>query len=238
MASRTIIDASAGGSIIELTPTEAFTLFKKVADNDTWASSGRLLPVQPTGSIKGVLQVEKENILEGKIDSLMRRLEKMEIEKKEAQDLKAAEARSTCEEYGEYGHVHKDCPEETKVLDYMRKGELPNFRYRQGRPQFNASSSIPNLVPLRIQLKDFMDEQTKINKDTVTKFKAIDKVLENIDGKVMEVGSSNHQVLNMMKMLETQVGQLSGRLTNDEGKLLGQPKGPESVKAIQTRSGK
>jgi hypothetical protein len=30
MASRTIINASAGGSIIELTPTEAFTLFKKV----------------------------------------------------------------------------------------------------------------------------------------------------------------------------------------------------------------
>jgi hypothetical protein len=50
MASRTVIDASAGGSIIELTPTEAFTLFKKVTDNDTWVSSGRLLPVQPTGN--------------------------------------------------------------------------------------------------------------------------------------------------------------------------------------------
>jgi hypothetical protein len=83
-----------------------------------------------------------------------------------------------------------------------------------------------------------MDEQAKINKDTVTKFKAIDKVLENIDSKVTEVGSSNHQVLNMMKMLETQVGQLAGRLTNNEGKLPGQPKGPESTKAIQTRSGK
>jgi hypothetical protein len=83
-----------------------------------------------------------------------------------------------------------------------------------------------------------MDEQAKINKDTVTKFKTIDKVLENIDSKVMEVGSSNHQVLNMMKMLETQVGQLAGRLTNNEGKLLGQSKGPESAKAIQTRSGK
>jgi hypothetical protein len=67
MASRMIIDAWAGGSIIELTPTEAFTLFKKVADNDTRASSGRLHPVQPTGNVKGVLQVEKENILEGKI---------------------------------------------------------------------------------------------------------------------------------------------------------------------------
>jgi hypothetical protein len=49
-------------------------------------------------NVKGVLQVVKENILEGKIDSLMKRFEKMEIEKKEAQDLKAAEARSTCEE--------------------------------------------------------------------------------------------------------------------------------------------
>jgi hypothetical protein len=63
----------------------------------------------------------------------------------------------------------------------MRKGELPNFRYGQGRPQFNASSSIPIAVPLRIQLKEFMDEQAKINKDTVTKFKTINKVLENID---------------------------------------------------------
>jgi hypothetical protein len=168
----------------------------------------------------------------------MRRLEKMEIEKKEAKDIKAAKARSTCEECGEYGHVHKDCPEEAKVLDYMRKGDLPNFRYGQGRPQFNASSSIPNSVPLRIQLKDFMDKQAKINKDTITKFKTIDKVLENIDSKVMEVGSSNHQVLNIMKMLETHVGQLAGRLTTNEGKLPGQPKGPETAKAIQTRSGK
>jgi hypothetical protein len=83
-----------------------------------------------------------------------------------------------------------------------------------------------------------MDEQAKINKDTITKFKAIDKVLENIDSKVTQVGSSNHQVLNMMKMLETQVGQLAGRLTTNEGKLPEQPKGPETAKAIQTRSGK
>jgi hypothetical protein len=47
-------------------------------------------------------------------------------------------------------------------------------------------------------------------------FKAIDKVLENIDSKVTEVGSSNHQVLNMMKMLGMQVGQLAGRLSANE----------------------
>jgi uncharacterized cupin superfamily protein len=62
--------------------------------------------------------------------------------------------------------------------------------------------------------------------------------LENINSKVTEVGSSNHQVLNMMKMLETQMGQLVGRLSANEGKLPEQPQGPETVKAIQTRSGK
>jgi hypothetical protein len=34
------------------------------------------------------------------------------------------------------------------------------------------------------------------------------------------------------------VGQLAGRLSANEGKLPGQPKGPETAKAIQTRSGK
>jgi hypothetical protein len=61
--------------------------------------------------------VEKENLLEGKIDSLMRRLERIELEKKEAQDLKAVEERSTCEECKEYVHVQKDCPEEANMLD-------------------------------------------------------------------------------------------------------------------------
>ena len=38
-ASRGIIDASAGGSIIELMPTQVFKLFKKVADNDVWPTT-------------------------------------------------------------------------------------------------------------------------------------------------------------------------------------------------------
>jgi hypothetical protein len=109
-------------------------------------------------------------------------MEKMEIEK-EAQNLKAAEARSTCEECEEYSHV-------------------------QGKPRSNASPSVQDLVPLCTQFKDFMDEQAKINKDTVTKFEAMEKVLENLDGKVMEVGSSIRKVFIMMKMLEKQVGQL------------------------------
>jgi hypothetical protein len=58
----------------------------------------------------------RAKFLEWHIDFLKRRMEKMDIEK-EAQDLKAAEVRSTCEEREEYDHV-------------------------QGKPQINASLSI------------------------------------------------------------------------------------------------
>jgi hypothetical protein len=46
----------------------------------------------------------RAEFLEWHIGLLKRRMEKMEIER-EAQDLKAAEARSTCEECEEYGHA-------------------------------------------------------------------------------------------------------------------------------------
>jgi hypothetical protein len=79
-----------------------------------------------------------------------------------------------------------------------------------------------------------MDEQAKINKEAVTKFKAMDKILENIDCKVTEVGSCIRQVFNMMKMLETQVGQPVGRPMGYKGGFPRQPQGPEIVMSIQT----
>jgi hypothetical protein len=51
---------------------------------------------------------------------------------------------------------------------------------------------------------------SKINKDVVTKFEAMEKILKNLDGKMTEVGSSICEVFIMMKMLEMQVGQLAG----------------------------
>jgi hypothetical protein len=81
-----------------------------------------------------------------------------------------------------------------------------------------------------------MDEQDKINKDVITKFETMEKILKNLDGKVTEVGSSIREVFIMIKMLETQVGQLAGRPMGSKGRLLVQSQGPETVKATQTRS--
>jgi hypothetical protein len=81
-----------------------------------------------------------------------------------------------------------------------------------------------------------VDEQARINKDAVTKFEAMEKILENLDNKVTEVGNSMHEVLIVMKMLETQVGQLVGRPMGNKGEFLRQSQGREKAKATQTHS--
>jgi hypothetical protein len=79
-----------------------------------------------------------------------------------------------------------------------------------------------------------MDEQAKINKDVITKFEAMEKILKNWKGE--EVRSSIREVF-IMKMLETQVGQLAGRPMGNKGVFPRQPQGPETSKATQTHSG-
>ena len=182
-----------------------------------------MAPTPSTGAVKSVLEVEQMEILGGKIDSLMRRFEKMESGR--AEEVKSTEATMTCEECGDYGRSRESCPQKAKAVDYARKeGWIPPSNYRQNRQQFTIGSAIQNAIPLRIQLKDFMEEQAKINKDTHSKFKAMDKVLENIDGKITTVGSSDQQLVGMMKILENQLSQLVEHLSNkNEGKLLGQP---------------
>jgi hypothetical protein len=65
----------------------------------------------------------------------------------------------------------------------------------------------------------------------------MEKTLENLDGKVTEVGSSIREVFIMMKMLETQVEQLAGRPMGSKGRLSVQSQGPEKAKAAQTHLG-
>jgi hypothetical protein len=65
----------------------------------------------------------------------------------------------------------------------------------------------------------------------------MEKILENLDGKVTEIGSSICEVFIMMKMLEMQVGQLVRRPMDNKGVFPRQSQGPEMAKATQTHSG-
>jgi hypothetical protein len=75
---------------------------------------------------------------------------------------------------------------------------------------------------------------SKINKDVVTKFEAMEKIL---DGRVTEVGNSICEAFIVMKMLETQVGQLVGRPMGNKEEFPRQLQGPKTAKATQTHSG-
>ncbi|CAN6216923.1 unnamed protein product [Urochloa humidicola] len=75
-----IINVSAGGSIIDLTPTKAYALFKKVSDNDTWASVGCTQLIPPMGKARSVQEEEHIGDMEAKVDFLMRRMHKLEME--------------------------------------------------------------------------------------------------------------------------------------------------------------
>jgi hypothetical protein len=77
----------------------------------------------------------------------------------------------------------------------------------------------------------------KINKDIVTKFEGMEKILKNLDGKVTEVRSSIRGVFIMMKMLGMQVGQLARRPMGDKEEFSRQPQGPKTVKVTQTHLG-
>jgi hypothetical protein len=76
-----------------------------------------------------------------------------------------------------------------------------------------------------------------MSKDVVTKFEAMEKILNNLDGKVTEVGSSIREVFIVIKMLETQVGQLVGRPMGNKREFPRQLQGPKTAKATQTHSG-
>jgi hypothetical protein len=65
----------------------------------------------------------------------------------------------------------------------------------------------------------------------------MEKILEDLDGKVTEVRSSIREVFIVMKMLETQEGQLVGCPMGRKGRLWVQSQGPKKAKATQTHSG-
>jgi hypothetical protein len=76
-----------------------------------------------------------------------------------------------------------------------------------------------------------------VRSTTMSKFEAMEKILKNLDGKVTEVGNSIREVFIMMKILETQVGQLVGRPMGNKEEFSRQPQGPKMAKDTQTHSG-
>ena len=114
------LDASAAGSFMSKTPTEAKNLIKLLVENQSWDSERSSRNLQPSkGVAKSVIERTHEDLVMDRLDAIQRRLDNNHHIPKE-EPLKLAESRSTCSECGEFGHVYKECPEEMKMLEYIK----------------------------------------------------------------------------------------------------------------------
>jgi hypothetical protein len=123
------IDAAAGGSFFTLSIEEARKLVEKMASNPSWDDE------RTQTCTHKVHQLEEVNMFTAKIDLLMKKLENPGFD-----HLKMADARVTCEDCGETGHMGINCPtvpQDVNFVDNSNNGFCPN----QG---FNAGWNKPN----------------------------------------------------------------------------------------------
>jgi hypothetical protein len=88
------IDAAAGGSFFALSIEEARKLIEKMASNQSWDDE------RTPSRTRKVHQLEELDMLTTKIDHLMKKLENLSLD-----HIKMVDARVTCEECGETGHM-------------------------------------------------------------------------------------------------------------------------------------
>jgi hypothetical protein len=125
------------------------------------------------------------------------------------------DARVTCEECGETGHMGINCPTVPQDVNFV--GNSNNgFRPNQG---FNAWWNKPifpfdncqqggmgqNFNRSEPSLKDIVDDQLKINLEVGKKLLATNRILESINSKMNNFTMVVQNQLNFNKVLETRI---------------------------------
>jgi hypothetical protein len=182
-SARKHIDAAAGGSFFALSIAEAHKLVEMMASNQSSDEEHT-----HTHTCK-VHQLEEVDMLTAKIDLLVKRLENPGLD-----HLKMVDARVTCEESGEMGHMGINCPTVPQDVDFVgnfNNGFCPNhgFNARWNKPSFpfdnrQQGGMEQNFNRNEPSLKDIIRDQVRINDEVGKKIHATDKLMENINTKM------------------------------------------------------
>jgi hypothetical protein len=161
------IDAAAGGSFFALSIEEGHKLVEKMASNHSWDEERT-----QTHTCK-VHQLEEVDMPTAKIDLLMKKLENLSLD-----HLKMIDARVTCEECGEIGHMginHPTVPQDVNFIGNSNNGFCPNrgFNARWNKPIFpfhnrQQGGMGQNFNRTKPSLKDIVRDQLRRNWQEVT----------------------------------------------------------------------
>jgi hypothetical protein len=124
------IDAAVGGSFFALSIEEDRKLIEKMTSNQSWDD------VHTPSRTRKVHQLEEVDMLTAKIDLLMKKLENPCLD-----HLKMVDARVTCEECGETGHMGVNCPmvcQDANFVGHSNNGFCLNQGFNSGwnKPSF------------------------------------------------------------------------------------------------------
>ena len=156
--------------------------------------------------------------------------------------LKMVDARMTCEECGETGHMGSKCPVIQEGVSFI--GNSNGFRPNQG---FNSRWNKPNFsFDSRQQggngqnFKDIVRDQLRINEEFRKKFLANDRILESINSKMNNFTMAVQNQLDLNRTLESHIAKLASVLPHpSSGNFPGQLEiAMENVKVVITLSGK
>jgi hypothetical protein len=205
------IDAIAGGSFFALSIEEAHKLIEKMASNQSWDDE------RTPSRTRKVHQLEEVDMLTAKIDFLMKKLENLGLD-----HLKMVDARVTCEECGETGHMGVNCLtvcQDANFVGHSNNGFHPNqgFNSRWNKPSLlfdnrQQGGNGQNFNRNEPQLRDITRDQLKINDEFGKKIHATDKLLENISAKMDVFTVATQNQLSFNKMLETHIQQITATL--------------------------
>jgi hypothetical protein len=149
-------------------------------------------------------------MLTTKIDLLMKKVENLGLD-----HIKMVDARETCEECGETGHMGIHCPTVSQDVNFVRNsnnGFHPNQGFNAGWNKTNflfdngqQGGLGQNMNISEPSLKDIVRDQLRINSEVGMKLLSNDRILESIHSKMNNFTVAVQNQLNFNKMLETRI---------------------------------
>jgi hypothetical protein len=179
------------------------------------------------------------NLLTAKIDLLIKKLENLGLD-----HLKMVDARVTCEQCVEMGHMGINCstvPQDVNFVGNSNNGFHTNqgFDARWNKPIFpfnnlQQGGNGQNFNRNEPSLRDIIRDQVRINDEVDKKIHATDKLLENINAKMDNFTVATQNQLSFNKILETKIQQISTAIPSQSNGNSSKTLVQESVSSIFT----